>query len=183
MIYELYIKVTEEFIPSNMVNNNKSKNQKWMTQETARLRNNKENKWDEYRKNKTPEKYAAYARARNDSVKLNREAKMNFEMSLSEDIEKGDCKAFYAYMRSQTTIKEEVTRVVMSDGSLSNSVKETADTINLVFQSFFVVEGNDLVPEPEFRFKGEPLEDFDFTVEDIHEILTHLKEKSASGPN
>ena len=149
---------------------------------TSKALKEKLDKWNKYRSDKTPENYATYARCRNVSVNMVRNAKLNFEMSLANDIEKGDYQGFYAYLRSQTTIKEGVSRVIKPDGTLSKNLKETGDTINQMFQSVFVREGDEPVPQFDFRVQN-VLEDIEFSISDVHKIISGLKESSSPGPD
>ena len=158
-------------------------NERWMTRETARARNKKIEMWDEHRKKRTPASFASYCHFRNVSVSTIREAQMKYEEGLSEDIKKGDTKVFYSYLRSKTTIKESVTSVRKPDGTLSESTKETADTINFTFQSVFVKEDGGPLPHINYVFNGTPLTDIDFSVSDVYEVLCKLKESSAPGPD
>ena len=158
-------------------------NKKWMTSQTKKALDAKSDKWNSYRSNKTPENYDIYVRYRNDAVSIVRNAKKDFEMKLASEIEKGDCQGFYAYLRSQTTIKEGVSRVCKPDGSLTESLKDTSDTFNKVFQSVFVREGDEPVPNIVCRSRGAFLEDFDFTVDDVYKLILSLKENSSPGPD
>ena len=177
------LETIEQHIPKRIIRSNGEVHQKWTNRDTTLVRKMKVDSWKKYRKRKTPENYAIYARHRNDSVHVNREAKYNFEMSLANDIENGDVRAFYAYMRSQTTIKEKVTRVTKTDGSLSSSWKETADTFNSTFQSVFVIEGDGTVHQPNFSFGGPVLENFEFSRKEVFDILVKLRSNSAPGPD
>ena len=156
---------------------------KWMNRQTRMALDAKADKWNRYRSNKTPENYDVYVRFRNDAVSMVRSAKKNFEMKLADEIEKGDCQGFYSYLRSQTTIKEGVSRVMKPDGTLTESLKETGDTINQMFQSVFIREGNEPVPNIDSRVHGAFLEDIDFTVNDVHKLILSLKENSSPGPD
>ena len=138
---EVYIASLNENVSCVLSGASRSNNQRWMNRETARARNLKKIKWERYRRNPTPENYSEYQRCRNDSVKINREAKVAYEMMLANEIEQGNPKPFYAYMRSQTTLRESVNRVRKPDGTLTRSLKETADVMNATFHSVFVVEG------------------------------------------
>ena len=181
--YDIFNEVSEQYIPNRLFRGANSQNQKWMTSQTARLNNEKAAKWIEYRNDKSPEKYREYTRVRNDSVKMNRLAKMEFEMKIADDVEKGDFQAFYAYMRSQTSIKEGVNKVVKSDGSLSRNSKETADTFNQRFQSVFIREDDGPLPHLDYEFNGIPLDDITFNETEVKEILLHIKENSSPGPD
>ena len=182
-IHEIYMDAVNSFVPWRKTYSEGTTNNRWMTRDTLKALNVKSEKWNEYRNDKTPEKYAIYARYRNDSVSMVRNAKLNFEMKLADDIEKGDFQGFYAYLRSKTSIKEGVSKVVRPDGTLSRNLKETGDTINQSFQSVFVREGDEPVPNFDFRIHGAILEDIDFSVSDVHKVICGLKESSSPGPD
>ncbi|CAL4249629.1 unnamed protein product [Meganyctiphanes norvegica] len=55
--------------------------------------------------------------------------------------------------------------------------------MNRTFQSVFVREGNEPVPQINFLFDGIPLCNFEFDVPEVHKILSNLKESSAPGPD
>ena len=170
-------------IPVTLPRNGISHNQKWMNQDTVRARHLKIIKWARYRRNKTPDNYRIFTSYRNQSVDINREAKKAYEMNLADDIEQGNIKAFYSYMRSQTTIKEFVNRVRKPNGELTINLKETAETMNSTFHSVFIREEEGPIPSPNFSFQGELLVDIEFTVNDVAELLGKLKEVSSPGPD
>ena len=58
---------------------------------------------------------------------------MRYEKSVAAEVKSGDTAVFYAYARSRTTVKDEVTRMILPDGSLTQSSKSTADIINVTF--------------------------------------------------
>ena len=69
---------------------------KWMTSFVMKQICKKEKAWKHYRKKKTRISYNHYSSVRNDTTRIVREAKYNFEHQLARDI-KSDPKAFYAY--------------------------------------------------------------------------------------
>ena len=183
LITSVYDHASEEFIPMSTDSSGGTPKNKWMTKKALDLINIKEKKWAIYRGNKTDHNRLNYTNARNQSVDAVREAKYNFEKSLAKEVGNGNTRAFYAYARSQTTIKEEVSRVKGPDGNMSGTSKETADVINITFQSVYVQEDNSNIPIPSYQFNGDPLEDIKFTREEIKTILSNLKETSAPGPD
>ena len=74
-----------------------------------------------------------------------------------------------------------VSKVIKADGTLSVSIKETADIINHTFQSVFVREGNEPLPQITFHFDGLSLEDV-FTVHEVHKLLSNSQGELGSGP-
>ena len=84
-------------------------------------------------------------------------AKYKYEQTIAEEIGNGNVKAFYSYARSLTSIKESVSCVIRPDGSLTNNRKDTANIMNITFQSVFVREGDGPVPVLDFQYAGPPL--------------------------
>ena len=153
-----------------------------MTKKALNAIDIKEKKWKVYRDNKNDDTLDVYRQARNYSVKTIREAKYNFEKSLANEVKNGETASFYAYLRSSTNIKEEVSRVTKPDGSLTTTKKDTADVINQCLQQVFVREGQEETPQLDFQFEGEPLDDILFSIQDVYDILSNLKVSSAPGP-
>ncbi|CAL4141793.1 unnamed protein product, partial [Meganyctiphanes norvegica] len=182
-IFQIYNTNTTSFIPEGLSFGGGIPDQKWMTRDAGQARKKKMEKWVVHRKKRTQESFATYVRARNDSVRAIRLAKQNFEVKIAEDIRRGDSRVFYSYLRSKTSIKEEVSKVTKANGTLSINTKETVDTMNRTFQSVFVREGNEPVPQINFLFDGIPLCNFEFDVPEVHKILSNLKESSAPGPD
>ena len=180
ILHNLYTEASLQFIPVGL--GGATPKNKWMTRKALHAIDLKEKKWKIYRGNRIPETLDIYNQARNDAVAAVREAKYRFEKSIAEEVQQGDTSSFYAYLRSQTTIKEEVSRVTWPDGSLTTTNFDTANAINQSFQRVFVKEGDGPVPRLDFQFTGVPLIDVDFTIQNVYDILTHLKESSAPGP-
>lgn len=54
--------------------------------------------------------------------------------------------------------------------------------MNNKFKSVFILEPVDNVPQPDYVFNGVSLEDIDFDVQEVKQLLKGLKENSAPGP-
>ena len=175
LFLDLYVKTTDENIPKTKSNNNQTNHKKWTNHNTTLARVKKEETYSKYMKYKTEGRYQVFREARNISTRIHREAKEAFEMRLAGEIEQGDYRGFYAYMRSQTTIKESVNRVMKPDGTLTLNLKETADIINSTFHSVFIDEGDTPIPDLDNVYDGPKLQDIDFNVVDVYEILKKLK--------
>ena len=65
---------------------------------------------------------------------------------------------FYAYSRSQTTIKEGVSRLRKPDGTLTESNQESSEVLNQALQEVFVIEDPGPLPETNSIFQGKPLQ-------------------------
>ena len=177
-----YNEVTDLLIPTEMPSKGSPKN-KWMTRYAQYAVEKKAEAWEFYRKRRSKARYDRYKRACNNAVYQVRQAKMNFEKSLANEIKRGDTAAFYSYLRSKTKIKEGVSNVLKPDGTLTSTNSETANVINNTLQSVFVREGDGPIPQPTFVFHDVILEDIDFTEETVKDILDQLKESLAPGPD
>ena len=64
---------------------------------------------------------------------------------------KTDNTIFWSYVRKQTKTKSVVPKLQMSNGELSSTCQETADSLNDYFASVFIVEDRDNIPTFEDR--------------------------------
>ena len=181
MIYKLYTSASLQFIPPKRKQGAFGRN-KWMTREALQKIDTKNKKYKVWKKNKTVINMTNLRQASVEAVTAIRQAKFRFEKSIAEEVKTGETASFYAYLRSSTNIKEGVSRVIGPDGQLTTSSKDTAEVINHTFQSVFVKEGDGDIPQLESRYHGIPLDDVTFTIQEIHDIITHLKPSSAPGP-
>ena len=172
----------EQFVPEGSESGRGPFKQIWMNRTALYAINKKVEAWSYYRKNRTNFRYQKYCTARNASVDAVRDARRTYEKGIAESVGKGEVAQFHAYLRSQTKIKENFTRVYKQDGSLTQTNKETADEINKALQSVFTREGPEPTPPIVCRV-GHFLIDIRFTVEDVYKILCYLKERSAPGPD
>ena len=109
-----------------------------------------------------------------------RDAKYNFEHKLAHDI-KSDPRAFFAYARSRTSLKEEVLAVTKEDGSLTTSLEETSDIMNQKFQEVFTnTEG--ITPPAVTHVTEAKLEICDIDLDEVAAVKG-LKTPSAPGPD
>ena len=111
-----------------------------------------------------------------------REAVCLFEKRLAGEV-KNNPRAFYAYARSKTTLKERVTKLKTPDGTLTNSTQEACDLLNTEFQKVFVQEDLQHIPETRAAFEDEELSQCDITEEEVRTQLQALKDVSAPGPD
>ena len=111
-----------------------------------------------------------------------RKAKYDFEHQLAQEI-KLHPRAFYAYARSKTTVKEQVLGVTKEDGEMTSTVEETCEEMNRQFQKVFTNTEN-IKPPIMSAFKGKKLDQCDtITADDVKTLSLHLKTPSAPGPD
>ena len=94
-----YTTNSNKFIPEGLSSGGGIPNQKWMTRDAGLARRKKVEKWVVHRKKRTPDSYATYVRARNDSVRAIRLAKQSYEQKIAEDIKRGDSRVLFVYAR------------------------------------------------------------------------------------
>ncbi|KAK3875680.1 hypothetical protein Pcinc_019464 [Petrolisthes cinctipes] len=108
---------------------------KWMTRRVRNRIREKEDAWIRYRQRRSRARYATYCRKRNYATSAVKEAKYNFEKKLSDEV-KTNPRAFYAYARSKTRIKEEVLQLKHPDGSLTDPTRDLHPAQSRIPESF-----------------------------------------------
>ena len=88
----------------------KLRRKKWVTKRVESLIKLKQSALKAYRHSKTKKHLKAYQKVRNQVTSAARKAKFDFQHKLASKV-KGNPRAFVAYARSQTSIREEVTCV------------------------------------------------------------------------
>ena len=154
---------------------------KWVTREVLQQVKLKEDAWSKLRKNRNSKRLRQlYVQARNTATKTVRKAKYDFEHKLANEI-KSNPKAFYAYARSKTSIKEDILMVKKQDGELTATLEETCEEMNEQFQKVFIKTAGVCPPGPSFP-ADDRLTRCEFDVDDVYNILTQLN-PSAPGPD
>ena len=176
-----YKDLVNRYVPKLQFSTRRNKSDpKWLTRYAKSKIDQKERAWERYRKRKTRVRYEYYKTSRNIATNAVRYAKASFEKDIAKNIKKNK-RAFYAYARSKTTIKEGVSRIRKSDGTLSTNNQESSTALNEAFQSTFTIEPPGPIPEVTNQYVGESLQDISFTVEEVKEYIGDLKEFSAPG--
>ena len=175
-----YNHVIESCIPVSVGGlGKKAREEKWMTRKVMSEIKNKEIAWIRYRKTKSARCLRAYRVMRNKATRAVREAKKKFEENLSKEV-KTTPKAFYAYARSKTTIKEQVMAVRNEQGVLSSSLDDVYDIMNEKFEKVYVNAGN-MTPPVLPTYEGEKLENILISRE-VEKTLCALQ-SSSPGPD
>ena len=177
----IYKELVDKYVPKTQFSSNKNKfNPKWLTKHAKNKIDQKERAWERYRKRKTRVRYEYYKTVRNLATDAVRNAKASFEKDIAKNIKKNK-RAFYAYVRSKTTIKEGVSKVKGTDGTLSTTNQESSTTLNVAFQSVFTIEPPGPIPEATRHYEGVDLQEIYFDVNDVKKDIANLKEQSAPG--
>ncbi|KAK4320660.1 hypothetical protein Pmani_008493 [Petrolisthes manimaculis] len=154
-----------KFVPKQPTQTHNNHKPKWMTSSVQRKIDAKEAAWERYRRRRSRYRYLIYCNKRNISTDAVRAAKHRFELNLTREV-RTNPRPFYAYCRSNTTIKEEVTQMKRRDGSLTKTNLEASKLLNEEFQKVFQREDNE-VPRAPNVFEGKGLTTCTFTIAEI----------------
>jgi hypothetical protein len=152
---------------------------KWMNREAFRSVKRKRKKWKKYKESGSHVDFLAYKSCQNETTRIIRESKKNFEEKLAQNIKK-DTKSFYAYARDRLRCRVSVGPLEDESGELHSDEAEQANILNRFFVSVFTEEGDDERPEPDVKFTGQPEEKLCDVVINEEVVLKKLKNVNAS---
>ena len=182
-----YHDIVQKTVPLYQVHQGKAK-KKWMTNDVLRLIQKKEAMWNSYRHKKSSKrKLKRYREARNKVTTAIRRAKYAFEHKLAEEVRENP-RAFYAYARSRTTLREDLKTVKKCDGTMTSTVRETCEVMNHEYEKIFTNSVQILPASTVHRTLSlsqvdVSLQDLEVSVDDVVKVLTDLKTPSAPGPD
>jgi hypothetical protein len=157
----------------------KRKYPRWMNRKILRLIKAKEKQWKKFKNRPSHENQRRYKRTRNKVCSEIREAKLYFELKLSEQI-KEDPKSFYAYARSKSKIRDGIGPLRWKDKMVEDSL-EMARVFNEYFGSVFTREDSSNIPEVNTEAQNEVLSDIEITEEMILKAINQMKKNKAAG--
>lgn len=156
---------------------------KWMNRELQQLIHRKQQAWKKYRERKCAARRNEYNAIRNSVTRAVRATKYNYEKRVATDTLENP-KHFWAYVRSKTSVKENITHLRNDSGTLTDNDNETANVMNKAFNQVFVREDvSQPVPVPTTQFQGVRVEDIQVTRADIRKRLQDLNPDKAPGPD
>ena len=173
---EVLKRVEERYIP---VKTGKRKGKApWITYKAVRAIERKRRVYSKYKDRDHP----ACKSANKEASRSVREAKIGFELKLSENIQQ-DSKSFYAYVRSKSKTRVKPSSLSDGMGGTIESPEEVAEEFNKYFSSVFSNERVGEMPEP--RVEGnrefEGIDDMDITCEMVRSKLLGLREDKSPG--
>ena len=154
------IQIRNEFVPEN---SQKNVTCKWSTKTVKKCRRAKIRAWNKFIQcGKNSLLHDKYKMKLKTSVKVNRDAKKQFEIKLANNV-KNDNKSFFAFLhffnvRSKEKNKVKVGPLKDSTGSIITDNKITADIFNYYFASVFTTEDTNNIPIPDQIFTGHELD-------------------------
>ena len=181
LFLDQYQDVVNKTVPLYQQSGSRRK-KKWVTGDVLHHTQKKEEAWKRLRKNKGSRGLRRiYNLARNSATNAVRKAKSEFEHKLACDI-KTNPRAFYAYARSKTTIREEVQMVMKPDGQLTETLLETCEEMNAQFQKVFN-KTDGITPPTTGCSSRSKLLNCDIEATKVENLLRQLKTPSAPGPD
>ena len=151
----------------------------WMTNRAFKSVRKKLKTFSKYKDKNHPAVKYANAKAKTELKK----ARRSFEKKLARNI-KQDRKSFYAYARSKSKTKVQITSLTDNTGAHTCSDLDTSELLNTYFGSVFTQEDVHTLPIPEKVFTDSChsyLSDVTITLQDVMKQLDKLRSDKAAG--
>ena len=181
---EKLLNLRDRFVPRQ---NAKKSKCKWVNKEVVRCRRAKKKAWNNYiASGRNRQKYDEYKSKLRQSVKVNNNAKEDFELRLANNV-KNDSKSFYSYIRSKQRCKDKIGSLKDNAGHVINDDNSKANILNDYFVSVFTEEDCSFIPEPTNIFDGNDLlhglSNVELSEEIILQKLTEINVHKCCGPD
>ena len=173
---KIYHTAVSKFVPRGRVTCIKGK--EWFNRKCYLARNDKKRYWNRWLKEHSDSRWKDYIIARNESVRIMREEKQNFEKDIMDKC-KSDPRLFYKHVNGRKKNWEGITRLVV-DGEEQTGAKSIAEAMNDRFQSVFT-------KEEDFSMEDGDSEESYLKVEvkqkEVLNIMKNLDRNKAPGPD
>ena len=178
------LELRDQFVPKHRPKIGKCK---WVTKAVARCRLAKKKAWNDYVKSgKNTNLYYKYLQKLQDCVKVNKKAKVDFEVKLAKNI-KVYSKSFHAYIGSKQRSKDKAGPLKDDDGTIVNDDQCMAKLFNNYFVSVFCEENLNNIPKPSMIFNGDPslhgLDKIQVEEHDVFKKLAEINVNKCPGPD
>ena len=168
----------EEFIP---LTKHKDYNEPWMNGNLMRYWKKKYHAWKRFTENQSYQRYREYKRETNRFKKLTRKAKRAYENKLAKGI-RHNKRTFFRYVNSKLTVRPEITEMKNELGELFGNDKAICDILGKYFNSVYLPQSNDTMPEMEVLCEQE-IQDIQITREAVQKKLEKLNVTKSCGPD
>ena len=158
----------------------KAKKKPWLNRDSLNAIQDKKQAWKKYCLCKTKYNFQLYSEKRNKATRACRNAKINFEKQIADNI-KTDTKSFWNYVRSQSKTRTGISDLQTDDGTLLTSDVQKAEILNSFFSSVFTDEDISIIPSLDVRSFDECLDSINITPEIVKKKLDKLKTNKAAG--
>ena len=175
---KIYSKAVDLYVPKGRSSCYKT-GKEWYNDKCLKARKCKMRAWNRWRAVKTEERWMEFIEARNESVRINREEKYNYEKRIMDKC-KSDPKLFYRHVNSKMKKREGISSLKV-DGVMYDQEQDMSEVMNRCFQSVFTEEG---------EFEGEEVElgegildEVEVQEQDIMKLMEGLEVNKAPGPD
>ncbi len=178
---QLLFQNRDEFVPKKVIY--KRKYPKWIKGSVIRNIRKRNKAWERFVLAPSYDKKSKYKQLRNDTNKMIKKAKREFEALLADKI-KYDPKSFYAYIKSKYRTKVQIGPLIDKSGKLMDKSEDMSLILNEYFSSVFTIEDLSNIPEAKLEFSndlGNELSDLDITKEKISKAIKNTKLNKAGG--
>ena len=119
---------------------------------------------------------------RNRVTASTRKARVDLENQIAHDF-KDNPKAFWSYVKGQTTVRSGVAPLKKEDGSVATKPEDKAEELNRFFASVFTDEDKSHIPTPKTEEITSVLSSIDITDQEIQKEFKDLKPGKSAGPD
>ena len=145
----------------------------FMTSHCLKIKKQKKNLWNKYRKSGLDSDLDAYKSCRNKLRSERRRLRGDFEGQIISNI-KTKTKTFWKYVNARLKSRVDIPSIILPDGSNAYSPEAKAEALNKYFSSIFTEEDNTSVPTIDTNFTGAPPNVMKFPPETIKMKILNL---------
>ena len=168
----------EEYIP---MTKHKDYNEPWMNGKLMRHWKRKYFAWKRFTESQSYQRYREYKRETSVFKKQTRKAKRAYEKKLAKGI-RNNKRVFFRYVNSKLTVRPEITEMRNELGELFGNDKDICDILGKYFNSVYIPQNNDDMPEMETLCEQE-IQDIRITREAVQKKLDKLNVTKSCGPD
>ena len=178
------VATVDMFVPHRAFKSGSSRRRKpmWLNDRALGRIKRKKESFQRYKATRDGMDYLEYVKARNAAKTEIRKAVRDYEKEVAK-LAKRNPKAFYKYVNSKLKARSVSPQLTTKDGSHITNPKDKANMFNNFFSSVFTHEDLTHIPsKPKLQVK-EVLDDINFTVADVLQLLHKLNVSKSPGPD
>ena len=177
-------KARDKFIPTKTVNTNSTHKKTYVLEDSlVHLTRLKRIQYKIYKKYPSRQNYLLYTNARKNVTKYTRKAKRQRERKIAKDI-KSNSKAFYQFLSSKISKKDNISELKKKDGTMTESDEEKSTELNEFFASVFTKEDLNEIPELERSHKDiKTANSAEVSISEMKKLLEGTKPDKSPGPD
>jgi len=169
-----YDQAVESCIPKYTARTAKWRRPMWMNGKAIKTSKMKYWAWKRYKSTGRYEDFERYCRKRNKATELNNKLRRDFEKLIAREA-KTKPKAFWKYVKSQTSARDNLSPLEKPDGELTENDTDKAEVLNNFFASVFTKENLESMPDLPEREFNQPVNSMEITTEEVEKLMTKSK--------